>query len=286
MTAITGGARRLDDASPVAAPVQGRASLVFGRRGPRTVLVHSTVAAPLALVRPFELPGGRLVVQLVTLGPGLCSGDVIELDVIVQDDAEVVLMTTAATRIMSMEQGQRAEQRIRFRADRGSSLEYYPAPAIPFPGSAFVQTLAIEAHPTARVGVVESWALGRSARDEYLQFRSLTSQTRLSIAGTLVYADALALEPSRHDLAGAGVLDGRHYLAAGFFHGVGAIPDGASTPSNDRVDVAFALTRPGLAYLRALADDAPSLDAAIQDSLERVARAWGHPLTRLDRFRC
>jgi urease accessory protein len=266
--------------------VIGRASLIFARHGPRTVLIESRVAAPLALVRPFELPGGRLVVQMVTLGPGLCSGDLIDLEVIVQDDAEVLLTTTAATRIMSMDPGQQAEQRIRFRADRGSSLEYYPAPAIPFPGSAFVQTLSIEAHPTARVGVVESWALGRSARAEYLQFRSLSSQTRLAVAGTLAYADALALEPARHDLAGVGVLDGRHYLAAGFFLGVDSIPDGAPAPSTNRVDVALALTRPGLAYLRALADDAPSLDAAIQGSLERVARAWGQPLTALDRFHC
>jgi len=278
--------RRVDDGTPAATSVRGCASLVFGRRGPRTVLLRSRVEAPLAVVRPFELPGGRLVVQLVTLGPGLCSGDVVDVDVIAEEGAEVVLTTTAATRIMSMDPGQHAEQHIRFRADRGASLEYYPALAIPFPASAFFQTLEIEAHPTARVGVVESWALGRSARAEYLQFRSLISRTRLSIAGTLVYADALVLEPARHDLAGAGVLDGRRYVAAGFFHGVGSIPEADPVPSSDRVDVALALTRPGLAYLRALADDAPALDAAVQGSLERVARAWGHPLARLGRFRC
>lgn len=266
--------------------VRGSASLSFARRGDRTVMVHARVEAPLAVIRPFELPGGRLAVQLVTLGPGLCAGDSVALDVVAENGAEVLLTTTAATRVMSMEPGQRAEQRIRLRAGRGASVEYYPALTIPFPGSALSQTIAIDADPTARIGLVETWALGRAARGEYLQFRSLTSQTRLSVDGTLVYADALWLEPARDDLANAGVLDGRRYLAAGFFYGVNSIADADPAVPCDAVDVALAQCRPGLAYLRALADDAPVLDAAVQSALERVAGAWGRPPARLDRFRC
>jgi hypothetical protein len=58
----------------------------------------------------------------------------------------------------------------------------------------------------------------------------------------------------------------------------------ASTPPD--VDVALALSRPGLAYLRALASDAPALDACVQSSIERIALAWGRPAARLDRFQC
>ena len=285
MIGIHGGQRTGRDAHP-SGGVRGSASLSFARRGDRTVLLHSRVEAPLAVIRPFELAGGRLAVQLVTLGPGLCGGDSITLDVVAEDGAEVVLITTAATRVMSMEPEQRAEQRIRLRAGPGASLEYYPALTIPFPGSALSQTLAIEADPTARIGVVEAWALGRAARDEYLRFRSLTSQAMLSVAGTLVYADSLWLEPARDDLANAGVLDGRRYLATGFFHGVNSIADADPAAASNVADVALAQSRPGLAYLRVLADDAPALDAAVQGSLERIARAWGRAPARLDRFRC
>lgn len=264
----------------------GGGSLRFARCGNRTRLVHSRLAAPMALVRPFELPDGRLVAQLVALGPGLCGGDAIELDVVVEDEAEVLLTTTAATRVMSMEPGTLTEQHLRLRAGAGATLEYYPALTIPFPGSAIVQTLSIEAETETRIGVVESWTFGRTARDEYLDFRSLRSRTTLAIAGTTVYADTLQLEPAEDDVANAGILDRRRYLASGFFTGVGSLDAGEEPTWPESVDVALALSRPGLAYLRALADDGPALEGAVRHSVERIARAWGRPAARLDRFRC
>jgi len=270
----------------IASRVTGCASLRFARLGKRTRLVHSHVKAPAALIRPFELPDGRLAVQLVTIGPGLCAGDSIQVDVIAEEGAEVVLTTTAATRVMSMVVPERAEQHVRLRAGRFASIEYYPALAIPFPGSSLTQSLSIDADPASRIGIVESWALGRSARDEYLQFRSLSSRTALTIGGTLVYSDALQLEPTRDAVANAGVLDNRRYLAAGVFSGIEAVPAGGAESWPADVDVALALSRPGVAYLRALANDAPALDAAVQASLERIAAAWGRPPVRLDRFRC
>jgi urease accessory protein len=271
----------------IAAPVQGCTSLRFVLQGRRTRLLHSHAAAPAALVRPFELADGRLVVQLLTIGPGLCAGDVIDIDVTVEAGAQVVLTTTAATRVMSMAAGEGAQQHVRLRAAPGASLEYYPALAIPFPGSALTQALTIEADATARIGVVESWALGRSARDEYLQFRSLTSRTSVTIDGRLVYADALHLEPAQDDVANAGVLDGRRYLAAGVFSGVESIvPGGAGLDDLPATEMVLAMSRPGLAYLRVLANDAPALETGVQASVERVAQAWGRAAVRLDRFRC
>jgi urease accessory protein len=184
-----------------------------------------------------------------------------------------------------MEPGQWVEQHVRLRAGPGASLEFYPAPTIPFPDSALSQTIAVDADATARIGVVETWALGRAARSEYLQFRSLVSRATLTIDGVISYADVLELRPASGDLAGAGVLDRRRYLAAGFFYGVDLPPESAAI-TIEGVEVAFGQSRPGLAYLRALADDAPAVEAAVQRSLERIARAWGHPPTSLDRFRC
>ena len=272
--------------APTTAGMHGLVNLRFGRRRDRTILLASRVQAPMALVRPFELADGRLVVQLVALGPGLCGGDTVHIDVVAEDGSEVLLTTTAATRVMTMEAGQRAEQHVHVRAGAGVSLEYYPALTIPFPASALLQTLAIEACATARIGLVEIWALGRAARDEYLQFRSLVSRTTLCVEGVCVYADALHLEPAADDVANAGVLEGRRYLAAGFFLGVDSVADAGSAPESERVDAVLAQSRPGLAYLRALADDAPALESAVQRSIGRVAEVWGRAPLRLDRFRC
>lgn len=239
----------------------------------------------MTVIRPFELPDGRLVVQLITLGPGLCGGDVIQVDVTVEDGARLVVTTTAATRIMTMDPGQHAEQHVRLQAGDGASLEYYPAATIPFPGSALRQTVRVMAAPTARVAVIETWAMGRAARDEYLQFRSLSSRTTLHVEDTLTYADALLLEPGVTDAANAGVLAGRRYVAAGFWHGARVTAEATPVAAGD-VLVAFAQSTPEVAYLRALGDDGPSIDAVLRRSVERVASGWGLPAVHMDRFRC
>lgn len=268
------------------AEVRGGADLVFERRGSRTVLAQARIEAPMTVIRPFELPDGRLVVQLITLGPGLCGGDAIHIHVTAGDGARVVVTTTAATRVMAMEHGRHAEQHVRLRAGHDASLEYYPAVTIPFPDSALTQTVRVSAVSTSRVGVLETWALGRAARGEYLQFRSLSSRTTLCVDETLVYADAMQLEPAVNDLANAGVLAGRRYVAAGFWHGPPVTTGPDAPPDADRVLVAFAQSTPDIVYLRALADDGPALEAVLRRSVEGVAGAWGLPAVHMDRFRC
>jgi urease accessory protein len=277
--------RAVRDCAVIALEVRGCADLVFARRGSRTVLAHSRIEAPMTVIRPFELADGRLVVQLITLGPGLCGGDVIAVDITAEDGAQVVVTTTAATRVMTMEPGRQAGQDVVLRAGHGASLEYYPAVTIPFPGSALVQTVRALAVPTARVGVLETWALGRSARGEYLQFRSLSSRTTLSVDGTLTYADAMQLEPGVTDAANAGVLAGRRYVAAGFWHGPAVPAEPETSGGGDDVLIAFGQSTPEVAYLRALGDEGPALDAVLRRSVDRVSAAWGLPGVHMDRFR-
>ena len=272
--------------APPAGVVRGSARVTFARRGSRTVLVRSEVAAPMTVIRPFELPDGRLVVQLITLGPGLCAGDVMHIEVTTGDGARAIVTTTAATRVMTMEPGERAEQHVVLNAGADSSLEYYPAVTLPFPGSALAQTVRVTAAPTARVAVIESWAMGRAARDEYLRFRSLSSRTTLRVDGVPTYADAMDLEPGVTDVANAGVLAGRRYVAAGFWHGVTLPPETGAPPSAGGIMVAFAQSLPGLAYLRALGDDGPEMDSALRRAVERISEAWRLPAIHMDRFRC
>jgi urease accessory protein len=267
--------------------VHGCADLVFARRGARTVLERSRVEAPMTVVRPFELPDGRLVVQLITLGPGLCGGDVVRITVTALDGARVIVTTTSATKVLSMSDDCHAGQHVRLEAGDDSSLEYYPCVTIPFPRSALQQTVTATAAPTARVGVTECWALGRVARGEYLDFRSLASRTTLAVDERLLYADALELEPAVNGVAGAGVLSGHRYAAAGFWYGVDVtMQESAEDKVPDTTEVALAQSAPGLAYLRALGSDGPALDAVLRHSLTRVSDAWGLPPVRLDRFRC
>jgi urease accessory protein len=240
----------------------------------------------MTLVRPFPLGDGRQLVQLITLGPGLCGGDAVRLRIVADEGAGVVVTTTAATRILSMHAGTHAEQHVEIAAARHATIEYYPAVTIPFPESAFAQTVDVRAETGARVGVMETWALGRTARGEYLDFRSLSNRTLLRVDDALVYADATELQPGAHALGGAGVLAGRRYLATGFWYGVTLPDEPRDGPSTGDLLLAFAQSRPDVAFLRALGSDAPALDATLRRATARIAAAWGQAPVTLDRFRC
>jgi urease accessory protein len=274
--------------SPPARGVRGTAQLAFTRRGSRTVLSRSRLEAPMAMVRPFELPGGAVLVQLLSLGPGLCGGDSLAIDVHAGPGAHAIVTTTAATRVMSMDEDAHAEQHVTLQAAEAAVLEYYPCITLPYPASALMQAVAADAAGGARIGILECWAMGRVARGEHLEFRSLRSRTTVSRSGVLAYADALLFEPGETDLTNAGILAGRRYLASGVWAGVEAWPENDPDPVVRHTDplLVIAPSAPGLVYLRALAHDGPALDAALQRSLVRVAEGWRLPAVCLDRFHC
>jgi urease accessory protein len=254
--------------------LHGSVALAFARRGSRTVLVDSRIEAPMTVVRPFELADGRLMIQLITLGPGLCGADAVTIDVHAGDGARVLVTTTAASRIMSMQAGAHAVQHVTLRAGHGAALEYYPLVTIPFPGSALTQTVHVEAEATSRVGVLETWAMGRAARGEYLQFRSISSRTTMSVGGELRYTDATHLEPAINDLTGGAILAGHRYLATGFWQGATLAAGAIQADCPQGVLMAFGQSRPGLVYLRALAGDGPALEGALRLATAAVAGAW------------
>jgi urease accessory protein len=239
----------------------------------------------MALVRPFPLPQGRLIVQLITIGPGLCGGDHLDIDILAHAGTDVVVTTTAATRILSMPPPRRAEQHVRIAAEGDATVQYYPLVTIPFPESDFTQTIRVDAATAARVGVLESCALGRTARGEYLRFRSLSSRTTLSVDGIACYADATELQPPEQPLEGAGVLAGRRYVSSGVWCGTTLADEPQDGAQTGDVLMALAQSRAGIVYLRALSSDAPSLDAALRRATDRIAASWKCEPVVLDRFR-
>jgi urease accessory protein len=259
--------------SQSAARVEGRLELRFTRRRARTELSHAYARAPLKIVRPFALDGGRQLVQILTLGPGMCAGDAYEIDVIVEEGARAVVVTQAASRLHTMPCGAFATQTVLLSVRAGGQLEYYPGLTIPFPDSEFSQSVTVVADGEARVGLLDCWAMGRIGRGEYLGFRRLSSRTDVSVGGVPTYSDTLHFDPREADLAGTGLLEGHKYLASGFWYGANLTePAAVGRPG---VLQAFGETAPGHVYLRALAKEAPAFGETIRDAVGQVYRSWG-----------
>jgi len=261
-------------ATPVTPALTGSLRLRFTASHDRTVLSHSDVVAPLKIVRPFHLEDGRLLVQVLSLGPGLCGGDTCNVDVTVEAGARVVLVAQSATRVLASRADQTpARQEVRLTVRSGAQLEYYPGLVIPFPDSALEQRLEIALEADARVGVIESFAMGRTGRGEYLRFRRLLSRTIVTCDGAPLYRDGIDLQPQSANVAGMGVLEGYRYVASGYFRGAHAAP-----AQDERVDgllAAVGEAGPDQVYVRTLAADGCQLAECLQKTLRTLQAQWG-----------
>ena len=262
--------------------LRGALNLVFAARDDRTILSQTAVAAPLKIVRPFALEDGRVLVQMLALGPGLCGGDSCSIDVTVQAGARAVLVAQSATRLMGMANDEPARQTVRLRVQAGGHLEYYPGLMIPFPDSSFVQRVDVDLEPGARLGFLDTWAMGRTLRHEYLRFRRLSSRTSVHLSGDPVYLDGIDLEPTAANLSGTGVLDGHRYIASGYWYGVAGEPGDAPRCGG----VLMALGRSGSEqmYVRALASDGFQLGESLQVAMRVVHADWRVQPIPLQRF--
>ena len=266
-----------------ATPVRGRLELAFRAGSTGTVLAHAFVSAPLKIVRPFQLSGGGLLVQVITLGPGLCAGDDCRIDVTVESGARAVVVMQAASRILGMPEGAQATQSVNLVVAPSGQIEYYPGLTIPFAESGFRQRIAISADRQSRVGILECWAAGRQTRSEYLRFRHLSSRTIVTVNDQPAFADAVEIDTTSDLAAGAGILEGHRYFASGFWHGVPADASIALT-ARDALVAFGRSTSPDQVFLRALAHDGFAMSGLLQSAVDVINRAWGCEPIPIRRF--
>jgi len=246
---------------------------VFAANPTGTSLSHAYVSAPLKIVRPFQLAGGGLLVQVITLGPGLCAGDDCRIDIRVEPGARAVVVMQAASRILGMPEGAQATQSVNLVVAPGGQLEYYPGLTIPFADSCFRQRVTITADRQSRLGIVECWATGRHTRGEYLRFRHLSSRTIVTVNGQPAFVDAIEIDGNSSLAASAGILEGHQYVASGFWHGVP--PDASiALTATDALTAFGRSSTPDQVFLRTLAHDGFEMGRLIQSAVDVINTAW------------
>lgn len=251
--------------------IHSRSRLAFDAPDGRTRLAVSDCGAPLRVMRGFELPDGRLLVQIISAAPGLFSGDRYELDLEVSAGARAVVLTPAATKIHSMRDGGRATQTIRATVAAGGSLEVYPTLSIPFAVSDFEQDATVAIEGDGRFGWLDPWSFGRIGSGEANAYRRVATRLRVNRDGRPLYRDAMELAPAESDVSGWGMLEGATHALSGCWFG----PSEAWTPEGvlDAGLVTGVLGADGL-YARGLFGDGRAFRSALEDLRERVVQAW------------
>ncbi len=242
--------------------LRGELRLTIRSEQGRTRVAGAYCAGPLKVIRPFELPEGRVVLQVLHVGPGLLGGDELEVQVHVGPGAKAVLVSQSATKVLRTDRGDGARQRVVLTVQDGAELEYYPGLVIPFAGASYRQVLDVRLEGAARVGMLEVVALGRTARGEASAFRSLSSRLRVWHEGQLVFGDALELTPNLRDPRARGLLETHRYVGSGYWRW-GDVPEAMVV----RSDLLLACGRTGYGdvYVKGVAADGERLREAVRE---------------------
>lgn len=181
----------MDTAVRPAAAGQGwhaRLDLRFAQRAGITRLAHNLHEGPLRLIRALPLPHGRCQAVIVHPPGGLVGGDRLDIDVALDDGAQVLCTTPGAQKwYRAHREGARARTRIVVGPD--AAMEWLPQPTIIYDAAQVNQALQIDLASSASMIGWECLVLGRAAMKEQFLHGVLRQSVELRIDGRLRWSE-------------------------------------------------------------------------------------------------
>lgn len=237
--------------------------------GARTVLADVYRTAPFH-PGPLHYRGSMGEVILQDVSPGLLPGDSLQADVLVGDEAALVVSGQGATRIYPSESGEAAQSRTSLVVSGAGTLWWLPGPLIPFREARYESRVAVRLDAASRFAFMEIITPGRVAMGEFHAYQRLDLRVRIDVARHAKLIERSVLDPRERPVATAG----RHgaFVCSGTLIMVGyPVPDCAEPRGAD-----VWLGADGdqnLAIVRGLSRAAEPLREALRDILERASRA-------------
>ena len=187
--------------SPAARPaVHGGAKLRYARIPDiGTRLQGQWVRPPLHLAKAYHERDWAVSI-LTSPTAGLLDGDVLEVEAIVEAGARAALISPAACRVHTMDQGH-AQVQQSYRVESGAVLDVWPAPMVLQKDAALQQCTRLDVAADATVLLCETVSPGRIAHGERFEFREWRSRLRVYREGDLLAFENFICRPQRGDLA-------------------------------------------------------------------------------------
>ena len=279
-------------AAPSRVGRHGVALARFACAGGRTYLADSYFRVPLQVMRP-NYPEGEAPAHLTLINPtgGHVGGDVLELEIALDEGARVLWTTQGATKVYKS-LGEPVTSNTRIEMDSGSGLELLPDPIIPYAASIYMQETRVSMVEGAKLLYGESLYHGRAASGEHFDYTSLRLKLHIDYAGAPLLRDVMEVRPGDSNPERLGLFEPYPYL--GSFYVAGAA-DGELNLIVEKVDSLLAgasglaggcsrLTGPG-ALVRWLADSPETLRKA-HFEIWSIARKtlFGREATPLRKF--
>jgi urease accessory protein len=188
MNAITNDLSRL-----ASQRVAGTGGLAVAAEGGRTRLVRLYQDGAARIRLPRRDAKGIEAVLINTAG-GLTGGDRIAWDIEVGAGASLTTTTQASEKVYRSAGGE-ALVNARAAVASGARLAWLPQETILYNGAALSRRLDVMLEPDSQALLVEAVVLGRKAHGETVHRGLFRENWRVSCAGHIVHAEALALGP-------------------------------------------------------------------------------------------
>lgn len=179
-------------AAPCSAPRPtgrtGQGAIVARRVGAISTLARAEARSPLRLLHPVFPDCRAAAVCLVTFGGGLVDGDRIDLDLVVEPGATLLVFTQSTTKVF---RGSAAQ---RLRAEVHGTLVLLPDPVACFGGARYEQRVDVDLRAGGACVLLDGFTSGRAAHGERWAFDRLDLRTTITEDGRAVLRDALVLD--------------------------------------------------------------------------------------------
>lgn len=179
--------------------VKGGAHLVYGLNSlGDSSLLKQWVSPPLHISKAHQ-EDGFAISQLLSPTAGLFEGDVLEMEVTVQENANAAVISPAACRIHFMNSGYAHIQQT-YSVEKGGYLDVWTAPLILQATSRLKQKTALNVATGGCLLFCEIITPGRSAYGEQFEFEQWQSNTRILYGGNLINYENFTCEPKKGDV--------------------------------------------------------------------------------------
>ena len=172
---------------------KAKLALVFkSRNNARTIISHRQHKGPLAIQRPFYPEGDVCHVYLLHPPGGVVGGDELQIEVLLKDEAQVLITTPGATKFYR-NTGQLAYQKQQLKVADGCALEWFPQENIFFDNTHSQLTTAVSLEKSARFMGWEIQCYGRPAAKEKFTTGQVTTTLNIYRDGKPILHDRLQL---------------------------------------------------------------------------------------------
>lgn len=169
--------------------------------------------APIHLSKSHQ-DAGWVIQTIVNPTAGFFDGDLLESDIVVEENARLVLSTPSASRVYPTRSGAPARNFQKFTVGENAALEWIPEPFIPHAGAGYFQKTDIHLDPSASLLFFDWIAPGRVAKGETFAYKNLRWELDLHIGEKLAARERYDLDPANHSLeALRAKFPAAHYLS-------------------------------------------------------------------------